>query len=84
MKKMTTNITGLIIASALFASSAVMADSSKQPVTAVQLDKEVAKELSEVKKDLVQELQQQLTDSIKQQVSNAVSNIAGSVKALLP
>lgn len=81
MKKLTTNISRMIMVSALLASAAVKAE---QQVSVVQVHTEVAKELTEVKVNLMQELQQQLTNSIKQQVNSAVSNIAESVKALLP
>lgn len=84
MKNLTTNITRVIIVSALLASAAVKAEETEQQVTVVQLQNEVAKELTEVKANLVEDLQQQLTNSIKQQVNSAVSNIAESVKALLP
>lgn len=84
MKNLTTNITRVIMVSALLASAAVKAEETEQQVTVVQLQNEVAKELTEVKANLVEDLQQQLTNSIKQQVNSAVSNIAESVKALLP
>ncbi|WP_019676209.1 hypothetical protein [Arsukibacterium perlucidum] len=84
MKNLTTNISRVIMVSALLASAAVKAEETEQQVTVVQLQNEVAKELTEVKANLVEDLQQQLTNSIKQQVNSAVSNIAESVKALLP
>ncbi|MBV2130282.1 hypothetical protein [Arsukibacterium indicum] len=89
MKNLTTKFTRVIIVSALFASSALMAEETQQPVTVqpvtvTQLQYEVAKEITEVKASLVQDLQHQLTNSIKQQVNSAVNNIADSVKALLP
>ena len=84
MKNFTTKFTRVIFVSALFASSAIMAEETEQPVTVVQLKNEVAKEITEVKASLVQDLQHQLTNSIKQQVNSTVNNIADSVKALLP
>ncbi|WP_372627137.1 hypothetical protein [Arsukibacterium sp.] len=84
MKNLTTIFTRVIIVSALLASAAVKAEETEEQVTVVQLQNEVAKEITEVKANLVQDLQQQLTNSIKQQVNSAVSNIADSVKALLP
>ncbi|KKO45929.1 hypothetical protein WG68_07925 [Arsukibacterium ikkense] len=84
MKKLTTNITRLMIISALFASTVVQADEkAEQQATVVQVQTEVAKELTEVTANLLQELQQQVTNSIKQQVNSTVSTIAESVKALI-
>lgn len=79
MKKLTSKVTGLIVVTALFASSSVLA----QPEAASSEPPKAVEEIKINKQQVIDDLQQQLVSGIKQQVSTTLHSMAESLKSLI-
>ena len=80
MKKLTSKVTCLVVVSALFASSTVLA----QPEEVNSESPKAVEEVSINKQQFIDDLQQQLVSGIKQQVSTTLHSMAESLKSLMP
>ena len=80
MKKLTSKVTCLVVVSALFASSTVLA----QPEAINSEPPQAVEEITINKQQFIDDLQQQLVSGIKQQVSTTLNSVAESLKSLMP
>ncbi|NRQ44153.1 hypothetical protein HRH59_16535 [Rheinheimera sp. YQF-2] len=79
MKTFTSNVARLVVVSALFASSAVLA----QPQAGNSEQPQTVNEININQQQLVDDLHQQLVSGIKQQVSTTLQSMAESLKSLI-
>ncbi|MDR6985353.1 hypothetical protein J2X32_004018 [Rheinheimera pacifica] len=79
MKTFTSNVARLVVVSALFASSSVLA----QPEAVNSEPPQAVEEIKINKQQVIDDLQQQLVTGIKQQVSTTLHSMAESLKSLI-